>query len=142
MIDRLTAEWNRNAVGGETAAQSNAARPFSIRLTHAERVRLEAEAGSKPLGQHIRARLFGAADTPRRAQRAVLPDQQALARVLAALGRSDLMRSLQSLSHAARAGALDVPPETQAALDAACQDVRAMRGDLMRALGYSAGPDR
>jgi len=138
----LSSEWNRQSGADEAKAHSNAARPFSIRLTKAERARLEAEAGHTPLGQHIRARLFGTADTPRRPQRAVLPEQQALARVLAALGRSDLLRSLQSLSHAARAGALDVPPETQAALEAACQDVRAMRGDLLRALGYSAGPDR
>jgi len=35
--------------------------PFSVRLTLAERARLDAEAGPQPLGDYVRTRLF---DTP------------------------------------------------------------------------------
>lgn len=49
---------NFNALGTVKAAEKKYPPPFSLRLTHEERARLDAERGNKPLSVHIRERLF------------------------------------------------------------------------------------
>lgn len=109
--------------------------PFSLRLSHEERARLEARAGDLALGRYIRMRLLD--ETGGHGLKAVakVQDQAALARVLAQLGASRLSSNLNQLARAANAGALPVTPEIEAALQAACAEVRAMRADLLQALG-------
>ena len=120
-------------------AVSEATRPFSLRLSATERARLEKEAGSQPLGTHIRKKLLGDAQEPRKAVKAAPKvDYVLLGQILAALGNSELSKHLCLLAVAAQSGALPVTPETESSIQDACDDVKAMRGDLMRALGLRA----
>ncbi|HWH73027.1 MAG TPA: plasmid mobilization relaxosome protein MobC [Methylibium sp.] len=130
-----------NGAAGTAATQAATDRPapFSLRLTFEERAVLEAQAGHMPLGAYIRARLLGGAAMPRKVHRRPVKDDEALARVLGALGNARLSNNLNQLARAANAGALPVTPETMQALIAACRDVRDMRAGLMAALGLDPG---
>lgn len=115
-------------------------RPFSIRLTDAEKSLLLARAGRIPLGAYIRdALLSGDAQAKRRRMVNPVVDHAALARVLAALGQSRLSSNLNQLAKAVNIGALPVSPETEAEIADACRAVFTMRGDLVRALGLVEG---
>jgi hypothetical protein len=114
--------------------------PFSLRLTAAERARLESDSAGKALGAYIRERLFGedAAPRQRRDSRPV-KDHEALGRVLGALGQSRLSSNLNQLAKAVNTGSLPVTPETEAELKEACREVSALRDELLRALGKLPG---
>ena len=114
--------------------------PFSLRLTHAERARLDAERGNRPLGAYIRERLLGDNVAPRKRRgKSPVKDAEALGRLLAALGQSRISANLNQLAKAVNTGSLPVTPETEADLKEACRDVAALRIDLLRALGKSPG---
>lgn len=114
--------------------------PFSVRLTEAERRRLEAAASGVPLGSYIRARLLDAPAVVNRGRgRFPVKDHQILGQLLGELGRSRLASNLNQLARAANSGSLPVTPETQAALNEACEDVRWMRQALMQAMGLLPG---
>ena len=66
-------------------------------------------------------------------------DHQALGRVLAALGRSSLSSNLNQLARAVNTGTLPVHPETEAELMSACHEIKAIRAELVRALGLGGG---
>lgn len=111
--------------------------PFSLRLTPEERARLERAAGGQPLGTYIRGKILRDDASPRRASgKPTIQDRAALARVLAALGASDLSRSLADLAQAAKIGALPVTPETEEDLQEASKAVIEMKQMLMKALGF------
>ena len=127
----------RKAVG---EAPPKSPPPFSLRLTHEERARLEAEAAGKTLGAYIRERLFGGDVAPRRRRgNSPVKDHEALGRVLGALGQSRLSSNLNQLAKAVNTGSLPVTPETEAGLKEACREVAALRDELLRALGKSPG---
>lgn len=113
--------------------------PFSIRFTDAERARLEADAGPKPLAAHIRTKLFdgavSAGNRPRQKARRPNVDDAALARLLAALGQSRIASNLNQIAKAANLGTLPVTPEVVEELLDICLEIRAMRRDLVAALG-------
>lgn len=112
--------------------------PFSLRLSFEERAALEKAAGNQPLGRYIREQLFnGERPRRRRARRSPVADHVALARVLSALGKSRLTNNLNQLAKAVNTGSLPVTPDTDAAIKEACADVRAIRLDLLKALGAS-----
>lgn len=114
--------------------------PFSIRFTFEERARLDAERGRTSLAAHIRERLFGEDTTPRRKPgNSPINDAEALGRVLGALGGSRLSSNLNQLAKAVNTGSLPITPETEADLSEACDAVKALRADLLRALGKSPG---
>ncbi len=114
--------------------------PFSIRLTFEERARLDTDRGRASLAAHIRERLFGDDATPRKKPgNSPIKDAEALGRVLGALGGSRLSSNLNQLAKAVNTGSLPVTPETEADLVAACEEVKALRIDLLRALGKSPG---
>ena len=114
--------------------------PFSIRLTFEERARLDADRGRVSLAAHIRERLFDDGATPRKKPgNSPIKDAEALGRVLGALGGSRLSSNLNQLAKAVNTGSLPVTPETEADLVAACEEVKALRLDLLRALGESPG---
>lgn len=125
------------------SAEKNASKyppPFSLRLTHEERARLDAERGNNPLSVHIRERLFGDKASPRKRRgNSPVKDAEALGRVLGALGQSRLSSNLNQLAKAAHTGSLPVTSETEADLKEACREVSALRADLLRALGKSPG---
>lgn len=113
--------------------------PFSLRLTFEERAMLEQEAGNTPLGAHIRKKLLGDKQKPRRRRRRArkpLKDEKALSELLGKLGQSRLASNVNQLAKSANSGSLPVTPDTEAALKAACDDLRIMRMLVMKALGY------
>lgn len=114
--------------------------PFSLRLTFEERALLEEAANGVPLGAYIKARLFeGELPKVRRRGAKPLADHQALARVLAALGGSRLSQNLNQLARAVNTGTLPVHPETEDDIRKACEEVFAIRAELLRALGMDGG---
>lgn len=115
--------------------------PFSIRFTFEERARLDAERGRQTLSAYIRERLFGEEAAPRKRQgNSPIEDAEALGRLLGALGGLRLSSNLNQLAKAVNTGSLPVTPETEADLSEACQEVKALRADLMLALGKKPGP--
>lgn len=111
-------------------------RPFSVRLTPDERTALTLAAGRMPIGSYIRSRLFENGEPPRR-RRQVSPikDHEALAKVLAELGRSRLASNVNQLAKLANCGALPVTPDIETALRQASADISLMRAQLLQALG-------
>ncbi|MCW5721583.1 MAG: hypothetical protein KIS86_10610 [Devosia sp.] len=100
--------------------------PLSIRFTEAERAELEKLSGTQPLSAFIKSKIFyGGAEKPK----------VALARILAALGSSDLASSLERLSRAADAGSLYVDDDTVRALHRAFNQIASMHFHLLCALG-------
>lgn len=117
-----------------------AARPFSIRLTEAERRSLLERAGKLPLGTFIRDLILGdGLQVPRRRVVNPVKDHEALARVLAVLGQSRITNNLNQLAKAVNIGVLPVTAETEREITEACASVVSMRRDLMRALGLPEG---
>lgn len=114
--------------------------PFCLRLTFEERQALERDAGHMSLGAYIRAKLFEGAERQRRRHRKPLKDDQALAKLLGALGESRLANNLNQLAKAANTGSLPITPETEATIYAACRDVQRIRESLIAALGLGSGP--
>lgn len=113
--------------------------PFSVRLTLAERARLDNEAGQLPIGEYVRTRLFDTPDTRQRVYRRPVQDAEALVEVLAALGNSRMAGNLYQIVRAVHAGELAVTAEQQKGLEEALVNVREMRQWLMNALGLKDG---
>lgn len=110
--------------------------PFCLRFTDDERTQLETAAGGLPLGTFIRGLVLGAEMKPYRARnRNPVKDHEALGRVLGTLGQSRLSQNLNQIAKAIHVGTLEVTPQTEAEIVAACGAVALMRADLMRALG-------
>ena len=110
-------------------------RPFSLRLTEAERAMLERQAERMPLGTYIRARLLGGMKIPSRTPSMTAVDRKALTKVLGELGRSNVAETLSAIRRTADAGLLPLTPETDAALRSACEAVIDMKRMLMTKLG-------
>lgn len=109
--------------------------PFCIRLSAEERAWLEDQAGSRPLGAYIRARLLGDRSQKRRESRRPRADEQAIAQLLAGLKSSRLSPNVNQLAKAANCGNLDVSREVEEQLEDACKAILAMRAALFIALG-------
>ncbi len=112
--------------------------PFSVRLTLAERARLDKEAGQLPIGEYVRGRLFDTPDTRKRVYRRPVQDAKALGQVLAALGNSRMTGNIYQIVRAIHAGELAVTAEQQKNLEEVLVNVRDMRQWLMTALGLQA----
>jgi hypothetical protein len=113
--------------------------PFSIRLNHNERERLEAEAAGMPLGTYIKAKVLNGAPLKRAA---AVEDRKALSQALALLGQSRIASNLNQLAHLGNIGALPLTPEMQAELLAALQHVAEVRALLIKAVGLKDGGPR
>lgn len=113
---------------------------ISLRVSADEKDRLERDAAGMSRSAYMRMRLFGKDVTPRKTRgKNPVADHEALARVLAALGRSDLARGFEELSWAEESGVVKLDPMTAKAIRQACNDVSAMRDDLVSALGLKTG---
>ena len=135
-----TLDHNFNEIAEDKARSASYPPPFSIRFTFEERARLDAERGRHSLAAHIRERLFGDDVSVRKKPgNTAVGDAEALGRVLGALGNSRLSQNLNQLAKAVNTGSLPVTPETEADLVAACEEIRELRLELMRALGKSPG---
>jgi hypothetical protein len=112
--------------------------PFSLRLTFEERAQLDRDAAGMSLGAYIREKLLGDDVAPRKTRgKFPVKDQEALGRVLGALGSSRLSANLNQIAKAVNTGSLPVTPETEDDLREACAAVLVMREELMLALGRS-----
>lgn len=135
-----TLDHNFNEIAEDKARSASYPPPFSIRFTFEERARLDAERGRLSLAAHIRERLFGnEASVRKKPGNTSVGDAEALGRVLGALGNSRLSQNINQLAKAVNTGSLPVTPETEADLAAACEEIKALRNDLLRALGKSPG---
>ncbi|MBV1900711.1 MAG: hypothetical protein KUG56_03460 [Kordiimonadaceae bacterium] len=126
--------------------------PYSLRLTWDERAALDRMAGKLPISTYIRSVLFAfqppkLSATNRRQTRFGPPtrravptaDKQLLAHILAKQGQNKTGYSLTTLADAARAGALYVSPEVQAAILTACDETSQIKTMLMQALNVQEG---
>lgn len=129
-------ERDFNAVAAAKPQKKPREAPFSLRLSFEEKALLRAAANGVPLGAYIKAKLF---DEPlekvRRRNTSPVKDHEALGRVLGSLGQSRLSQNLNQLARASNTGSLPVSSEVEAELRQACADVKAMREELLRALG-------
>lgn len=114
--------------------RATSTRPFSIRLTPAERASLEEQAGRLPLGQHIRNVLLGDGVKKRRVARKPQLDDQRVAALLSGLGQSRLSSNLNQLAKSANMGTLEVDEDIRVQLQQACVAIVAMREALLIAL--------
>lgn len=119
---------------GPVRRRSNDTRPFSIRLTSEERAFLKAQAGRRPLGQHIRHVLLGDGVTKRQLSRQPQLDDQKVAMLLSGLGQSRLSNNLNQLAKSANMGTLEVDEDIRQQLEHACAAIIAMREALLIAL--------
>tara|TARA_R110002124_G_scaffold125276_1_gene284448 strand:+ start:1339 stop:1695 length:357 start_codon:yes stop_codon:yes gene_type:complete len=110
--------------------------PFSLRLTDAERDKLEAQAGSMPLASYIKSVVL-ADEAPRYRKRSKPPiaEHQLLAEILARLGTSRMASNLNQIAKGLNQGTLVIDPDLEKELQQACVDVAWMRVTLMAALG-------
>ena len=108
--------------------------PISLRLNDAERSALRKAASGRSINGYIRERLFGdAASIP--VSKLVSEDHAALARVLGALGQTDVFTSLAAISLALEKQELLASKEIESSIKEACKAITDMRADLLIALG-------
>jgi RNase P/RNase MRP subunit POP5 len=132
---RLQCNFNRTAAASKRPALSPR---LTLRFTQDEIERLKSAAGNMTLSAYIRRQIFGSATSSRKSTaRRPLADQQSLARLLGRLGQSGIPENIARLAQDNRTGCLAVDEETEAAIREACAFVRAMRDDLVAALGLS-----
>jgi len=127
----LAPEFQSRAASDETCGQRSVY--VSVRLSAAEKAQLEREAAGESVSGYVRDRLFGVSKRAKASYS--IADQQALARVLRALAESNLALDLEAICQAAEEEDLPVEPILSAKLQEACDDVAAMRRDLVKALG-------
>jgi len=109
---------------------------LSVRITPDEHAALKDAAGSLTVSAYARRKLLGdKAPAKSRMTRSPKTDQVVAAKLLAALGRSELAASLSTLAKATRSGALPVTEDVEAVLLRACADVASMKSALMGVLG-------
>lgn len=116
-----------------SSAQKKRDAPFSLRLSKTEKAELLAKADGLSLSAYIKSQLFSGSQYRSRARQV---DREALGRVLSALGQSRISQNLNQIAKAAHMGALPVTPELLEELDQTCAELKAMRQDIMAALGY------
>ncbi len=88
-------------------AKKEYAKPISVRFTEEEREELERKAGGLTLSSYIRSRCVGdAAPAHRTRGKRPVKDQEALGRVLGALGQSRLSNNVNQLAKAVNNGTL------------------------------------
>ena len=117
---------------------SKSAPPFSLRLSEDERAILRRRAGSRPLGEYIRSKLFGDKVSPRKLRhRNPSETDRTIATLLAGIGQSRLASNMNQIAKAANIGALPVTPDLVEELHQACADIAIIRQALVRALGIT-----
>jgi hypothetical protein len=110
-------------------------RILSIRISDEQYAELERKAGRKTVSQHTRELLSLEVKSKAKTRRAPKNDEVMLARILAALGSSNMAASMREIADAARNGALLESPGILLDLQAACLTIKKIRVDLIKALG-------
>jgi hypothetical protein len=110
--------------------------PLTLRLTKAERDRLEELATGMTLSAYIRACLFAEEEKRRKKRpKSSIADKKAAAEALALLGHSQIARNLSQLAHAASIGALVIEERERAQISEAHEHVLLIRNLLVAELG-------
>lgn len=134
----LKLQFDKSADG---APPKRRAAPYSLRLSSADREKLERDALGMSLAAYIRWRLFDPdKPPPRKRGKAPVKDEQALSGLLAQLGQSRLSNNLNQLARAVNTGSLPVSADVEAELRHAVAEIVAMRVLLIEALGLKDGP--
>lgn len=125
--------------GKRKGRHSQASTPFSIRLTPAERARLNEDAAGEPLGVYVKKTLF-APTTKAAARRAMIDHHRLLiAQVLAMVGSSGIGDALTSMAVAIKMGTIANEQEIQEALNGAQEELSEIRSALLKALDIRKG---
>ena len=115
--------------------------PISLRMTFAEKAKLERDAAGMSLSSYIRWRLFDPDNVPPHSRgKHPVGDHKALAQLLALLGASRLSSNVNQLARAVNTGSLPVTPDTEQAIRDAAQDIAEMRTLLLHALDMDRSP--
>lgn len=107
--------------------------PLSVRLSETELATLKHQAGDVPLSTYVKSKVFDGAG--RSFKRTAVQDYEMLARILSALGQSELFRNLDTVAKAIERGDLSLSPEEEEGIALACLLVLDIREDLIAALG-------
>lgn len=110
--------------------------PFSMRLTRAQRRKLDEDAGGKALGEYVRSCLFENPTPLKRTFRRPVQDKQILSAVLAELGRSRMSSNLNQIAKAIHTGAYPASTEAERVIFDACADLKAICNNITQALGF------
>lgn len=109
--------------------------PVTLRLTAAERERLEELAVGMTLSAYIRACVFAEEEKRRkRRPKDAVADKKALAECLALLGQSRMASNLNQLAYHANVGALIVDDEVKTQITESYEAIQEMRALLIAAL--------
>lgn len=108
--------------------------PISLRLPDHELTALRKAATGRSMNGYIRECLFGDL-APIDASKSVRDDHVALARVLGALGQTDIYSRLAAISLAIEQNRIAMDTKTAASVREACEAVTQIRADLLIALG-------
>lgn len=113
--------------------------PLTLRLTKAERDRLEELATGMTLSAYIRICLFAEEEKRRkRRPKSAIVDKKAAAEALALLGHSQIAHNLSQLAQAAQIGVLVIEERERDQINEAHAQVLLIRDLLVAALGTSA----
>ncbi|WP_321337378.1 hypothetical protein [uncultured Cohaesibacter sp.] len=106
--------------------------PLTIRLTDEQWEDLEQLSQGISYGAYAKECMF---NKKRSSKRSAVQDYEMLARVLAALGQTELFGKLDHLIALSEKGELDLSPDAEFQLGLACACVIEMRDNLIEALG-------
>jgi len=109
--------------------------PISTRVTIAERDRIRGLANGMSMSVYLRTVALKGTRGVVRKKSKPSADKKMLGRVLGALGQSRLSSNMNQIAKAAHMGALPVSDDLHDELMKACANIRAMRRDLISALG-------
>lgn len=108
---------------------------LTIRFTDDEWDQLDRKAGSRPLSTFAREKLLGNSSERRGPSRRPQDCDVLLARILSALGSSDLPKSMRDIAEGIRMGTLPASDDLALDIRAACLTIEKIRRDQIRALG-------
>lgn len=136
-LDSLSLKADFNPCAGKPQKQPvrrKSYAPISIRFTPEERAQLEKDAAGQTLSAYVRACALKKA-SPRKLPKGPVKDYRVLANIIGYFSKSNIFGDIKTLLKASEAQTLYLEPETVQALLVACNDITAMRHDLVTALG-------
>lgn len=111
------------------------AKRLTIRFNAEEWAELERKAAGHPVSTYAREKLLGGAVAKRQPQRRPQANDVLLARILAALGNSDLSKNMREIAEGIRTGTVPDADNLAMTIHAACLTIEKIRRDQIRALG-------
>ena len=122
------------------SSRSASTKPLSIRFTKDEIVELKRQADKLSLSAYVRRQLFSDELNPEisgNIEARLTPQmrQKLLAQILMRLGRLDLVQDVNTLLNGVQSGLIEPSPELCTALEAVHGELKALRHDLLKALG-------